>query len=421
MIFTEASIYRLFEFKHSLEELNEKLSKHRYSPIGDTSTYTGGFRHPVNSDYEELAMKLGALFGFAYRIEEKKAPAAQVNELARKRIKELEEKGTVVTKQLESDIEDNARKEVLRMQVPTVNIVTGFIDADKGWIYLNTKSIKLCESVFGALRKALGSFRVMPGRTAARPSDMLCKCLCAEGVELSQGLHIDHSGKVKAVGDKASKKITFEGITLDDEELAVLRGKDIIEADMYFDQPLGEDGFERWSFKLHTKKGHHPFQLSKVSHIPLSQDQEPVFSYGADDQCYNADWLLTANLLHTLNQVLGESFGGFDDFEDKEKPEGESVTPDKDGVVWLSEIQKAASKGLPEGVTVTVGEVGQSLYSQAKALVISEQRASVSMLQRAFKIGYNRAAELIEKMEVQGVITAPSHNGLREVLIKEGE
>ncbi|WP_257978027.1 DNA translocase FtsK [Vibrio parahaemolyticus] len=90
-------------------------------------------------------------------------------------------------------------------------------------------------------------------------------------------------------------------------------------------------------------------------------------------------------------------------------------------MVWLSEIQKAASKGLPEGVTVTVGEVGQSLYSQAKALVISEQRVSVSMLQRAFKIGYNRAAELIEKMEVQGVITAPSHNGLREVLIKEGE
>ncbi len=421
MIFTEASIYRLFEFKHSLEELNEKLSKHRYSPIGDASTFAGGFINPMDPVLEEQAIQLGHLFGFAYRVEEKKVAPAKVHELTRKRIKELEEKGSAITKQLESDIEDSARKELLRLEVPSVHVVTGFIDAKQNWLYLNTKSGKLCDYALGAMRKMIGSFRLMPARTAKNPSTILSNHLCREGVSLAKGLNVDFEGKLKAVGEKASQKVTFDGIGLYENELAVLDGMDIIEADLYLDKSVGEDDFQRWSFKFHTKKGDQPYQLSKISHIPLSQDDYSGFGNGDQDTYYNADWLLTADLLHSLNQALGDSFGGFNDFEDKEKPEGESVTPDKDGVVWLSEIQKAASKGLPEGVTVTVGEVGQSLYSQAKALVISEQRASVSMLQRAFKIGYNRAAELIEKMEVQGVVTAPSHNGLREVLIKEGE
>ncbi|MCP5019697.1 MAG: recombination-associated protein RdgC [Ketobacter sp.] len=421
MIFKEATIYRLFEFKHSLDTFNEQLGKSRYTPINETSTFTGGFRHPVNSEYEELAIQLGSLFGFAYRMEEKKAPAAQVNELTRKRIKELEDNGTVVNKQLESDIEENARKEVLKMQVPSVHVVTGFIDAKAGWVFLNTKSSKLCEYVLGALRKAVGSFRVMPGRTDRNPSKVLSQFLCTDEVKLASGMHVDFDGKVKAVGEKASQKLSFEGITLLDNEIEVLRSRDIIQADMYFDCPIGDDDFERWAFTFNTKKGDQPFYLSKISHVPLSQDSESGYSYGIEDECFNADWLLTANLLHVINQALGESFGGFVDFEENQKADGEPLKADKDGVIWLSEIQKAASKGLPEGITVTVGEAGESLYPKARALVITEQRASVAMLQREFKIGYNRAAELIEKMEVQGVVSSPVNSGLREVLIKEGE
>jgi len=53
------------------------------------------------------------------------------------------------------------------------------------------------------------------------------------------------------------------------------------------------------------------------------------------------------------------------------------------------------------------------------ALVCRERRATTSYLQRRFEIGYNKAARLIERMEKEGVISAPNHVGKREVLAQD--
>jgi S-DNA-T family DNA segregation ATPase FtsK/SpoIIIE len=55
-------------------------------------------------------------------------------------------------------------------------------------------------------------------------------------------------------------------------------------------------------------------------------------------------------------------------------------------------------------------------YDEAVAFVTETRRASVSSVQRKFRIGYNRAARLVEQMEQSGVVTPPGHNGNREVL-----
>ena len=56
------------------------------------------------------------------------------------------------------------------------------------------------------------------------------------------------------------------------------------------------------------------------------------------------------------------------------------------------------------------------LYDQAVALVTESRRASVSAVQRRFKIGYNRAARMVEQMESAGVVGPLQGNGMREVL-----
>lgn len=68
---------------------------------------------------------------------------------------------------------------------------------------------------------------------------------------------------------------------------------------------------------------------------------------------------------------------------------------------------------------VLEGDDGEAdpLYDQAAAFVIESRRASVSGVQRKFRIGYNRAARLVEQMEQSGLVSAPGHNGNREVLI----
>jgi len=58
----------------------------------------------------------------------------------------------------------------------------------------------------------------------------------------------------------------------------------------------------------------------------------------------------------------------------------------------------------------------EDLYSKAVAIVRRDRKASISYVQRQLRIGYNRAATLIEKMEEQGVVTPPNHSGKREVV-----
>lgn len=60
---------------------------------------------------------------------------------------------------------------------------------------------------------------------------------------------------------------------------------------------------------------------------------------------------------------------------------------------------------------------GDELYDKAVAIVARDKRASTSYIQRRLQIGYNRAARLIEMMEEQGVVSAPNHQGKREILV----
>jgi len=61
------------------------------------------------------------------------------------------------------------------------------------------------------------------------------------------------------------------------------------------------------------------------------------------------------------------------------------------------------------------------LYDEAVQFVIESRRASISAVQRKLRIGYNRAARLIETMEAAGLVSSPNHNGAREVLVAGGE
>ncbi|HHQ0097998.1 TPA: DNA translocase FtsK, partial [Listeria monocytogenes] len=59
---------------------------------------------------------------------------------------------------------------------------------------------------------------------------------------------------------------------------------------------------------------------------------------------------------------------------------------------------------IPDDIPEVEGEVTDELYHEAVELVVEMQTASVSMLQRKFRIGYNRAARLIDEMEQRGVV-----------------
>ena len=63
------------------------------------------------------------------------------------------------------------------------------------------------------------------------------------------------------------------------------------------------------------------------------------------------------------------------------------------------------------------GGSGDELYDKAVNVVLTDKKVSTSYIQRRLAVGYNKAATLIERMEKEGVISAPNHAGKREILV----
>jgi DNA segregation ATPase FtsK/SpoIIIE, S-DNA-T family len=76
--------------------------------------------------------------------------------------------------------------------------------------------------------------------------------------------------------------------------------------------------------------------------------------------------------------------------------------------------------GAAGGAAAGEGEA-DPLYDQAVEIVIKNRRASISLVQRHLRIGYNRAARLLEQMENSGVVSTMSSNGNREILVPARE
>jgi S-DNA-T family DNA segregation ATPase FtsK/SpoIIIE len=86
-------------------------------------------------------------------------------------------------------------------------------------------------------------------------------------------------------------------------------------------------------------------------------------------------------------------------------------------------IEGVLEGGTVEGEDGPLGEGGSEggekdpMYDQAVEVVLKNRKASISLVQRHLKIGYNRAARLVEDMEKAGLVSAMSGSGQRDILV----
>lgn len=81
-----------------------------------------------------------------------------------------------------------------------------------------------------------------------------------------------------------------------------------------------------------------------------------------------------------------------------------------DGITAETESEKGSTD-------IENGEALDPLFDQVVNFVAEKRKASISAVQRQFRIGYNRSARIVEQMEIQGIVSEQGHNGNREVLI----
>lgn len=85
---------------------------------------------------------------------------------------------------------------------------------------------------------------------------------------------------------------------------------------------------------------------------------------------------------------------------------------------YVEEVTVDDSEGDASGYG-EIGSSGDDLYDEAVRIVLRDKKASTSYVQRCLRIGYNRAATIIERMEKEGVVSAPNHVGKRDILLGE--
>jgi DNA segregation ATPase FtsK/SpoIIIE-like protein len=83
--------------------------------------------------------------------------------------------------------------------------------------------------------------------------------------------------------------------------------------------------------------------------------------------------------------------------------------------IWPGSVPVPADEEMP-AAEHDLRPVADELYGRAVALVRAQRKASTAYLQQSLGIGYMRAADLIERMEREGVVGAPVHNGIRPIL-----
>lgn len=82
----------------------------------------------------------------------------------------------------------------------------------------------------------------------------------------------------------------------------------------------------------------------------------------------------------------------------------------------LGDIDSILLEDEEDDTNTQINETSDELYTQAVDIVKESKKTSISFLQRKLKIGYNRAANLIEAMEAKGILSEPQNNGNREIL-----
>ena len=89
---------------------------------------------------------------------------------------------------------------------------------------------------------------------------------------------------------------------------------------------------------------------------------------------------------------------------------------------YLDGILESSVDGGEDGISIDAGGAeADPMYDQAVAVVLKTRRPSISLVQRHLRIGYNRAARLIEQMERAGMVSPMQTNGNREVLVPAGK
>jgi len=358
--------------------LAEHLAEVPFTPVLESHISSSGFIQ--NPATEQLVTEFPGGFSFRLRRDIKPISAKAVDlALADQISAKAKELDRDLTKEEVDQLKTTIFDEAIKSTLPERTELNAFYHIDSRTLILPTSNKHLANALLIKLLDAEESVETrarhvseVKGGLAARLRDHFED----EDKKSFHGFAIGDSVVMK--GDKG--RASFDLDNLDNAKQGVLEA---LASNMQVER-LELCHADAVNFKL-TKD----FQLRSITYLASDQDEEQDFD------TYGELWGHTASvqllLLSATVQALCDLFG----YQEKPLDDGEK---EKTG----------SQQDLPLE--------DDSLYDAAVEFVRESGRASISAVQRKLKIGYNRAARMIETMEQRGVVTAMNSNGSREVI-----
>lgn len=376
MNFSNATIYRITvdPALHTLDMLNEALQKLAFIPCGPTQESSFGWVPPRGEEHGPMLESVGGQWIAKFMTETRSVPASAVKRKVDERCKQIEEAtGRKPGKKEKKELKEDVLHEMLPLAFTKIGAIAVWIDPAKGLMVLDTASTSRGDDVVTALVKSVEGFAFTMLNTQTEPSAAMAMWLSEQ--EPPQGFTVDREVELRATDEsKAVVRYAKHALDIDEVRGHIAAGKRPTRLALTWN--------DRVSIEL--TEG---FALRKIKFLGgVDEKTGPK----ADD--FDADIAIATGELTGLIADLVDALGG----------EMALSNPDASGATPSVASAEAAEN--------------DDLYDTAVRVVREQQKASVSLIQRHLKIGYNRAARLLEAMEARQLVSPMAADGSRQIL-----
>ena len=372
-MFKSAIIYKLqVSTELSAAALSDKLSANTFVSCGPTQEKSVGWI-PPRAEHGALVESVGGQLIAKLAIETKSVPKSEIDKQLQAVAEHIEQTtGRKPGKKERRDLQDEIRFNLLPKAFPKLKHVLVWIDQAAGTIVLNAGSQSAADEVISALLYSVSDLKISLIQTVTSPQAAMTQWLLAADTDEWPGQFcVERECVLKSNGeDAATVKFSKHHLANDEVRKHVLEGKLPTQLALSWD--------EKASFVLTES-----LQLKKIAFLDGVMDASGT---DKNEDRFDSDVALATGLLTPVIAELIEALGGEMEVAVAQEQQSEPEAHDSD------------------------------LYDKAIKIVMSEQKASISLIQRHLKIGYNAAARLLEQMEVDGLVSPMQSNGMRKIL-----
>ena len=388
MFFKNLQIYRLpAPWAMSAAALEQALAPQQFTPATSMDLVRQGWAAPRGAG-APLVHAVGGQFLLQLKTEKKLLPSTVVNQVAAARALEMEEaQGFAPGKKAMKELKERVTDELLPRAFAILSTTAVWIDPVNGWLVVDAASPAKADEVIKLLLKSVDKLPLESLRVQRSPVGAMTEWL--QTGDDPAGFTVDQDAIMRATGESKAQ-VAYKRHTLEADDIRrhIAAGKQCTRLAMTWSDKI--------SFVLDES-------LAIKSVKPLEIIKESATRN--DDERFDSDFALMAGELAKMMTDLVEALGGeVDAVAPAARPAANAAPAKGHEPVREQRVVSELNGQAPDTVPPGNGSASDPLYGQAVELVRTQQRASISLVQRHLRVGYSRAARLIESMEAGGVV-----------------